>query len=198
MGRIYGLDVSAPITAAQWDCVFARGARFAVVRAYRDARGGEPDDGCPGSAAGAWAAGFTQVDVYHFPVQRTKTAAAQAGETLGFLAAHGVKFGRLWLDVEGAIDGATWWPDPDDNLRFIGEFVAAVAAAGATAGIYCSTAGWTTIAGGRTDHGDLPLWWSSHGKEFTPFGGWSAPTMVQYAYDTAHCGIVYDSDYLDG
>jgi hypothetical protein len=195
--RSYGIDVSAPVTADQWSCLAGRNCRFAVVRCYRNADGGEPDANCPATVAGGWAAGMQAMDVYHFPVITAKTASDQATEALAFLAENDVRFGRLWLDIEGDTTSGTWSPDVTYNIDFIADFLTTVRHAGVAAGIYCSTATWTAITGNTRAFGHVPLWWSSHGATFTALGGWSAPLVIQYAYETMHCGLDYDSDYTD-
>jgi hypothetical protein len=192
----YGIDVNSPVSASQWTCLTEAGARFVVARAYRNSYNGIPDPDCPANVAGAWAAGVEFVDVYHFPVINNKTPGGQAKEDLDYLAAHNVRFGRMWLDVEGNRTSGSWHADPQFNVQFIQSFVATVQAAGVVAGIYCGTEGWADITGNTTQLAAIPLWWSSHGKPFATFGGWTAPTLVQYAYDTSKCGLVYDSDYV--
>jgi len=167
-----------------------------VARSYCNDHGGVPDLTCPNNVAGAWAAGALFVDVYHFPVINTKTAAAQAQENLQFLADHNVRYGRMWLDVEGDRTSGTWHPEQQQNVEFIQEFVTTVQAAGVVAGVYCSTDTWNDITGNTDQFAALPLWWSSHGKDYAAFGGWAAPMLVQYAYDTQKCGQEYDSDYI--
>ena len=82
------------------------------------------------TVAAAWAAGLEFVDVYHFPVIRSQTAAAEVQQCLTFLSENNVKYGRLWLDVEGDTTGSTWWPNTATNVEFIQEFVTAMQAAG--------------------------------------------------------------------
>lgn len=196
--KLYGLDVSDLVTPDQWQClVTQRNAQFAVVRCYRNADNGIPDTNCLPTVLAGWNAGLKFVDLYHFPVIRDKSAQEQVDEDLGFLFDNHVRFGRLWLDVEGSTGGDTWYPDVSENVAFIQDFVTAVQDRGVTAGIYCGTSGWDDITGNTEQFKDLPLWWSSHGATFSSFGGWTTPFMVQYAYATAHCDVSYDSDYCE-
>jgi len=195
--REYGVDDSVSVTQEQWICLVGDGARFAVVRAYRNADGGTPDTAAPATIAAARSAGLDTIDVYLFPVaDGSKTAAQQADECMSYLSAHGASYGTLWIDVEPA--AATGWShDTATNIQFIQELIDAVQAAGGSPGIYTGTSDWQQLTGDTDQFSSVPLWWSSHDRDYTPFGGWNAPAMVQYAYDTSKCGVSYDSDYTE-
>lgn len=61
-------------------------------------------------------------------------------------------------------------------------------------GIYTGSEAWSNITANSHDFASLPLWWSSHGKPYTPLGGWTAPTLIQVKYDQKLSGIDYDLD----
>ena len=201
--HIYGIDVSDTLTSRQWNCLAERNAKFAVVRSYRNAENprtgnyGIPDTGCPSNVKYAHAAGLQFVDLYFFPVIRSKTVEEQVYESLAFLRKNNVSYRRMWLDVEGKTDQNTWYPQVNTNIDFIQLFILLMQQNQVDVGIYTGTDDWQAITNNSHLFKDVPLWWSSHGKDFASFGGWQAPAMVQYAYNTEHCGANYDSDYVD-
>jgi hypothetical protein len=190
----YGADVSAAVSEGQWEAIAGKDdIGFAIVRCYRNAKGGTVDASCPATVTAAWTSGISAVDVYHFPIRNAKTPEQQVGDSLEALG--GVNFGRYWLDVEEP----DW--DADGNVEFIGRLVNAVRAAGKQPGIYTGTSAWKGITGGTTDFSALPLWWVSHGETFAPFGGWEAPLIVQLSFNltvsVAHeAPVEYDLDQM--
>jgi hypothetical protein len=195
MAKIYGADVAEPVSQSGWLGLMTNHAvQFAVVRCYRDHGGGEPDQSCPMTVANAIAAGITSVDVYHYPVIGAKTPEAQAQEALAFLSQNDVRFDRVWLDVEE--DDSAWSAsDAAANIDFIERFVDVVEAADQTVGIYCGTAAWKKITGDTIQFAGLPPWWSSHGGEFEPSGGWTSPAAVQFRYEQVSDGVSFDGNY---
>jgi hypothetical protein len=193
MSKTYGADVAQPVSERGWRLLTTQHAvKFAIIRCYRNDAEGVPDEDCPATVANALASGIADVDVYHFPVVNSKTPEQQAQESLAFLKENDVGFNRFWLDVE---TGAWNESDVSLNVDFIQRLVTAVGAADVVIGIYCSTSGWEKITGNTTQFSELPLWWSSHGAEFTAFGGWTAPAVVQFRYNQLADGIGFDGDY---
>jgi hypothetical protein len=62
---------------------------------------------------------------------------------------------------------------------------------------------WTTIFGGKTACpavGGNKLWYAHYDgsaafTDFSAFGGWTKPTMKQFAGDTTVCGVDLDKNY---
>uniref|UniRef100_A0A914DV22 Uncharacterized protein n=1 Tax=Acrobeloides nanus TaxID=290746 RepID=A0A914DV22_9BILA len=72
---------------------------------------------------------------------------------------------------------------------------------GYSVGIYTKAQDWNTIVGAWTDTSSLPLWWPKFDGQqdfdsFSPFGGWSTPTIKQYDGDVnGPCGVNLDQNW---
>ena len=98
------------MTPAGWTCLRNNGFSFGIVRAYQSF--GQPDSRAAATVANAWAGGMAHVDVYMFPCPRCgKSAATQVDELVHYLRSNGVRYGMVWLDIEGA----GYWRDQGFN-----------------------------------------------------------------------------------
>ncbi len=87
----------------------------------------------------------------------------------------------------------------------MGELIKAVEARGRSVGIYASGYMWNQIMGNRdscTSYSSYPLWYPHYdGKDsfddwsVSKFGGWTVPTIKQYAGDAVACGIALDLSF---
>lgn len=194
-----GLDVSAELSVADWQCL-ASDHDFAIVRAWHSY--GAPDKSAPINIARARAAGFAHVDVYLFPCFSCGNPQHQVENCVAALRSANASFGQLWLDIEGA--GKYWSTNRTANGEFFAGLRMGMHAAGVTGGCYASSVSWGEIFedgfSDGADHG-LRLWWSHGDKRpsfdgYVPYGGWKAPSMKQYN-DAGPwtCGVPYDRDY---
>jgi hypothetical protein len=100
------------------DCAKSYGYNFAIIRVYQSS--GNPDPNGPANINDAWASGMAHVDGYIFPCYKCGNPAKQIDDTINYLSSHGiamlkegetlqanatsttgVKYGMLWLDIEG-------------------------------------------------------------------------------------------------
>lgn len=209
MGQ-YGADISTPSSGAQWaDMRTQLAVDFGVVRCFEQVNVVDPQ--CLPSLAAARAAGIADMSVYHFPATST-SATAQTTASINNLVTGKATIGYYWLDVERG----SWSSDIAHNVAFIAEWVQAAESLIAQnpqlgcrgVGIYTRKSDWTEITGGITDHGHLPLWWimilnTPDGPKsfdhFTPFGGWTQATMVQWTIDQrSGAGLGYDGNWRPG
>jgi hypothetical protein len=193
MKRTLGVDVATHVSVEQWKRFVDSGYSFAVVRCYRNKRPGIVDDACPATITNAVAAGINDIDVYHYPFLK-KEPESQARATLEFLRKNEVRFNRIFLDVERT---DTPWTTPAKNLDFIRRFVAVLEKEQVTVGIYTDTADWKRFTDDSAEFSRLPLWWSSHGNAFKPFGGWKKPTITQIRYEQHLGGVDHDVNERD-
>ena len=169
-------------------------SRFTVVRAWHSY--GAPDTACPGTVAAAWAGGMKHVDVYMFPCPSCGDAAGQISKLKAFLDSHSVKFGMLWLDIEGP----QYWGSQSSNQAFLNDLVAA-AKHRFHVGIYSSASQWNSIFGSSYGpFGSLPIWYAHYDhlatfSDFKPFGGWHTPAIKQFSDQGAKCGASYDINF---
>jgi hypothetical protein len=208
MSGSYGPDVSTPLSVKQWQSLISgRSATFGVVRCYQS--DGKVDPNAPATVLNGWAAGLASVDVYHFP-DCTTDAATQVQGAVSALRQAGARFGRYWLDVElsksseGTYDNPSKWSttDPQANAAFLSDLIAAADSLGLSVGIYTSACSWSLCMGDSSSFAEYPLWYAQYETpaqasfdDFKPFGGWTAPTMKQFAGDESYEGICYDGNW---
>jgi len=190
-----GVDISSLFDTSGWQCLRDNGYTFAIIRCYCST--GNPDSSCPQSVANAWSGGMEYVDIYMFPCPQCGDARSQVQTLWDF--ASDVKFGLMWLDIEGP---EYWLGDYGSNQDFMNDL------AGASqdifgdklGGIYTNANGWSSIFGDWDEWGNLPLWWaywdeSPSFDNWSPFAGWSKPAIKQYVGDGSVCGLDVDMDY---
>jgi len=205
-----GVDVSQP--CGNWPCLKQSGYSFAVVRIFQET--GTVDPNGVASVKAAWAAGFTAVDVYMYPAgTKSTTGKAQAAAVLNALKS--VKYGRVWIDVEGV--GKSWTGNPTANAQLFKDISSTLTAGGASVGVYTQGWQWNSIMGSSTAGSSFPVWYAEYGQgpghftttdgtcnysgatqslaSFTPFGGWTKAYAKQYNGDCSKCGCSIDVNY---
>lgn len=195
MSGVYGADVSTPVSAEQWQTLMTQNAvTFGVVRCYES--GGSVDPNAATTINQGWAAGLSNIAVYHFPCL-TVGAAAQVQAAVQALSAANASFGVYWIDVE---QGAGWsTTDFASNAAFLTQMIQAAEALGLTVGIYTSPYEWSLTIN-NNDFASYPLWYAEYDGQtsfcdFTPFGGWTAPAMKQFVGDQSNAGVGFDGNW---
>ncbi|KAL0078818.1 glycoside hydrolase family 25 protein [Phycomyces blakesleeanus] len=206
--RTIGVDVSALTSTASYTCIKNLGYDYAIIRCYTEAYGNNPggkvDSNCYQNYLNAKAAGISKIDIYMFPCtgrSTCKSAATQVNELVSYVGTNKMIVGRLWFDVE--IDSAANnWPSTTTSRTTLAAFHSAWSATGWKWGIYASYYQWQTITGSASYVLDssLPLWYPHYDEvlafsDFTPFGGWTTPTLKQYAGDQTFCSAGFDKNY---
>ncbi|GAB1221111.1 hypothetical protein ENUP19_0064G0018 [Entamoeba nuttalli] len=192
----YGVDIAEPISVSSINCLRNIGFNsFFIFRCWRSL--GSWDPNAKGINNNALSAGFDahNIDAYFYPCISCGDPAGQVNSFWNQVVANDMKFERVWFDVEG------YWNDEESNKEFFETMINQQRAIGFKAGIYTNYNNWDQIFG--LDYtfkyaDEYPLWyahydsWDSFG-DFTPFGGWSRPTMKQYNGDMTACS--HDVDY---
>lgn len=207
-----GVDVSAP--CGNWACLKQSGYSFAIVRIFQEVSGGKVDPSGVASVKAAWAAGFTAVDVYMYPSGMSSTTGkTQATAVLNAL--KGVKYGRIWIDVEGP--KTSWTTNTASNVQLFKDIASTLTAGGASIGVYTQSSAWTPIMGSSNVGASYPVWYAEYGQgpghyttsdgtcnfsgspqslaSFSPFGGWTKAYAKQYNGDCTNCGCSIDVNY---
>jgi len=188
-----GVDVSIPTSVSDFQCMKGKGITYAIVRCFRS--NGQPDPDCQSTVNNANSAGMSRVDIYMFPCPKcSATGAQQVQATVNNIKAG--TYTALWFDIEGP----QYWGSTSSNVAFFSSMANEASSLGLTTGVYTSASQWQPIMGSSTVGSSQPLWYAHYdGKpsfsDFTPFNGWTTPTMKQYAGDVTVCGIDLDSDY---
>uniref|UniRef100_A0AC34FDA4 Lysozyme n=1 Tax=Panagrolaimus sp. ES5 TaxID=591445 RepID=A0AC34FDA4_9BILA len=190
----FGIDISVSATVAQLQ-KFRSNNTFFIARIFRSADLADPIG--VGNIVKARQAGFTDVDGYIFPCSKSckKSAITQVTEALNGLEAQNAKIGTIWLDIEVP----TAWPsDVTANRKFITDMVNTAANREYSVGIYTGKSHWEGICGSWTQYSSYPLWWTRFTNvadmitKWESFGGWSSPTIHQYADTLTAYGLGYD------
>mmetsp|Transcript_5589 Transcript_5589/g.13975 ORF Transcript_5589/g.13975 Transcript_5589/m.13975 type:complete len:229 (+) Transcript_5589:25-711(+) len=208
-----GVDVSQRTYSSSFSCMVDSGYHFAVVRVYQSS--GHCDSNGPYTINDAWAGGMSYVDGYIFPCYSCGNAAQQVDDTINCLQSSGIKIlqkgqerplnttstsatvGMLWMDIEGT---QYWSSSSSSNVAFLTEMVNEAEARGYVVGIYSSQSQWDPIMGGSTAFSQYPLWYAHYDynpsfSDFSPFGGWSSPSIKQYQGTTSLCSASVDLNY---
>jgi GH25 family lysozyme M1 (1,4-beta-N-acetylmuramidase) len=186
-----GVDVSALTNT--FSCLKSSGYSFAIVRGYRSS--GSVDPNVVTNIRNARAAGIPYVDVYLFPCVPCANPASQATALVN--AIKGENYGTIWVDIEIL----SWSSSLTSNQQFITTLVNQLKSLGQTVGIYTSYYNWQTIVGVNwSGVSSLPLWYAHYDNnpsfsDFTAFGGWTRPSIKQYAGDVTVCSTGVDLNF---
>jgi GH25 family lysozyme M1 (1,4-beta-N-acetylmuramidase) len=200
-----GGDVSEFFDSSAWSCAVQGGWSFMIVRSYCSI--GAPDPNALPTIQAAAAGGMKYRDVYHFPCPSID-AAQQVNDDVSAVGAS--NFNALWFDIEtNQSPGCAWSGDTSSNCQFLQQMIAAGQSLGISMGVYASAYMWSSIMGDSCSVGadnGLPLWYAHYDgsrsfSDFSPFGGWSYPSVKQYSDSSeigSNCGINADADYSGG
>jgi GH25 family lysozyme M1 (1,4-beta-N-acetylmuramidase) len=194
---------------SDYTCLKQQGYDRAIIRAYHSY--GAIDLDAPNNIKLSNAAGLA-TDVYMFPC-RGKNATMQSNQLVDFLnslktqttkSAFEYQTGMIWLDIETNPSAGCSWKigNATSNCDFIQELIKSLEARGRAVGIYASSYMWNEIFGSKdvcTVFSSYPLWYARYdGKKsfddyyLNKFGGWTTPTLKQYAGDASVCGYKLD------
>jgi len=190
-----GVDVSVPVTSSDFTCMKQQGVDYAIVRAWHST--GSFDTNAPATLAAAHSAGITSVDIYMFPCPTCGNAANQVQTMISTLKSDGSQYNKLWFDIEGP---QYWSTDTSTNVAFMTDLIKTATSLGVDFGIYTSASQWQPIMGSSTIGSPFDLWYAHYDNtksfsDFTPFNGWTKPTMKQYNGDATMCGVGVDLDW---
>jgi len=194
----YGFDVAYNFPQSSWNCLQSQvGMSFAIVRCYMSV--GRVDPECAASVQKGWNSGLAHVDLYMFPCPRCGNAAKQVTDLHNYVTENNVKFGQVWLDIEGAED---YWMGTTANRQFYEELAATTKKLFGDGkwGVYTNKNGWESIMGAWTPSLSCPLWHAFWDEKpsldgFTPFDGWNSRAMKQYKGTTYYCNMGIDLNY---
>lgn len=191
-----GVDFYALTDQSVFSCMANNGIDRVIIRGYRSL--GEVDPSLAGNLQNAVNGGVPIVDVYLFPCVSCGNPSTQATSLWSSTVSANSNFqGTVWLDIETG----TWGSDLAANQQFILSLANTLQSSGANVGIYTSYYNWEAIVGlDWTGVSQFPLWYAHYDNnpafsDFTPFGGWSSPTMKQYNGGATVCGAWVDSDF---
>ena len=200
---IVGVDVSQPVSKADWKCLQTPGGQgpveFAIVRVHEET--GHIDENGLATIKAAHAAGIPHVDGYLFPCFRCGNPADQVSATISAIRGAGTSIGMLWYDIEGSDWGTT-----AENQAFIKSMIDEGKRLGISAGVYANWNSWGSIVGRSYNYAHslgLPNWYPHYDNkktfsDYESFGGWTKPNMKQYIGNAQSCGAGVDYNYYPG
>uniref|UniRef100_A0A914EBN9 Lysozyme n=1 Tax=Acrobeloides nanus TaxID=290746 RepID=A0A914EBN9_9BILA len=177
---ILGFDVYQSISEVTFQCLAKNGYSFFIGRMV--IMTGDIDNAGIQNIKNARSAGFTNVDGYISPC--TSGCASPSDQVQAAINATknaGTTVGTIWLDVETF----EWTYITATNIQFITDMVNTIQNNGYKVGIYTTDTDWNIVFGAWTGASSFPLWWLNYDNQtnfnnFSPFGGWDAPTIKQY------------------
>ncbi|EGG24520.1 hypothetical protein DFA_02763 [Cavenderia fasciculata] len=185
-----GVDISGQTDVSSFSCLKSNGYSFAIISCWQ--LQGQPDPNCPKSISNAWAGGMSNVDVYITPCISCGDGSNQVQTMIKFIQSYNATFnGMVWFDVGSY---AFWSRNQVANEAFFKDMVKGAQVAGVKVGISTSTTQWDEIMGGWNGASSFPLWYSDLDDspsftDFSPFSGWTTPTIKQYYSDVTICGL---------
>lgn len=210
-GPVWGIDVSTPLTPTDAACLASStNITFVIPRAWYSS-----GDGFDANAATTYHSAVNaglDVHVYMFPCSYGEDPAVQVAQLLGNLTLHNMTaVSRIWFDVEeNPSTKCGWKADKAANCKWLLSLAAAAVASPWKAwGTYSSMHEWLTLMADTaadcpfaSQFAQIPLWYPHYESpanpsfsDFQPFGGWSQPTIKQYADTHTVCGLGTDSNW---
>ena len=200
---IVGVDISQPVSKADWTCLQTPGGQgpveFAIARIYTES--GRVDTNGVQSIIAAHAAGVPHVDGYLFPCFKCGNAAGQVSAAVSAIKNAGTSIGMLWYDIEGSD-----WGTQSENQAFLRAMVDEGKKLGISAGVYTNWNSWGSIMGRSYNYAHsqgLPNWYAHYDNDKTfsdyqSFGGWTKPNMKQYIGNARSCNAGVDYNWYPG
>eukprot|EP01090_Pellita_catalonica_P021240 TRINITY_DN7896_c0_g1_i1.p1 TRINITY_DN7896_c0_g1~~TRINITY_DN7896_c0_g1_i1.p1 ORF type:complete len:147 (+),score=17.87 TRINITY_DN7896_c0_g1_i1:220-660(+) len=141
---------------------------------------------------------MSNVDVYMFPCYSCGGPAGQVQKLNTFLQSNGIKYGRVWFDIEGA--GTYWSGSTVANANFFNSMAAEGSDLGWNMGVYANWNSWPQIMGSLSKWSNLPIWYPDYDgipnfDDFQAFDGWTSPAMKQFSSSGSKCSSSYDINW---
>lgn len=199
-----GVDISnynGVIPQSTYQNFVNNGYNYAVVEAWQE---NHPNTDFNSNYNNAMAAGMNQVDAYAFVCNTCQggTTPSQVVSSLQSTLGSNYK-GTVWLDVESCT--SCWSSNGQENYQFVQSVANQLQSNGYNVGVYSNANEWNQVMGSaasNTGLSNLPLWYAHYdgSADFNDpsayqFGGWTTPTMKQYAGSQNLDGQSVDFDY---
>jgi len=135
--------------------------------------------------------GISSIGILMDPVVGLGTPKLLYDSVFVYLDYYGAKVDRIWINIYGS---GRWSKDPSVNIASVHAIVAEGQKRGYVVGLKIDQGLLEDIFANTKEFSNLPLWYTndhdySNFKDFTPFGGWTKPTMKTYHTGWESCGI---------
>jgi len=201
-----GIDVSTDVYETPLTCLKNAGYSRVVMRCYQST--GNVDPNAIHTIYNAIAVDYSSsdIDVYMFPCPLCGTTAKeQVDAAINNLVNNNAPFNMFWLDIEDTSTHAYWGTNYANSQSFmIALLIESVNRLGRSrVGVYSSYYMWGLVFNDVAWDccSAYALWYANYDgaenfNDFSSFGGWSTPTMKQYAGSATVCSTSVDLNYF--
>ncbi|WKX95977.1 hypothetical protein Q1695_012438 [Nippostrongylus brasiliensis] len=198
----YAVDLSVPVTVAGFQCIKNNYYSVAFIRAYAPTGSGIVDAYACANIQNANSAGVG-TEVYMTPQpSSSKTGATQFDEMYNNLRNSNINVRSIWVQVTSPVN---WYASSTTNINFLNSILSRASQYGLSVGIYTNSYEWSQITGGATITNAQLWYWNTNGagvanespanyNDFRSFGGWSSPSVKQFAQVESVCGLTVNRD----
>ncbi|VDL71280.1 unnamed protein product [Nippostrongylus brasiliensis] len=216
----YAVDLSVPVTVAGFQCIKNNYYSVAFIRAYAPTGSGIVDAYACANIQNAnsvfesrqehsvvivmpkFQAGVG-TEVYMTPQpSSSKTGATQFDEMYNNLRNSNINVRSIWVQVTSPVN---WYASSTTNINFLNSILSRASQYGLSVGIYTNSYEWSQITGGATITNAQLWYWNTNGagvanespanyNDFRSFGGWSSPSVKQFAQVESVCGLTVNRD----
>nr|CDJ84784.1 Protein LYS-2 [Haemonchus contortus] len=193
----YALDLSSPVTVTGFSCMRASLYSVVFIRGYSPAGSGTVDPYACANIQNANKAGLG-TEVFMTPQPNSaKTGAQQFDEMYNNLRNSNINVRAVWIQVTSPIN---WSLVTINNVNFLNSILSRARQYGITVGIYTNYYDWSQITNGAMVSNVMLWYWNVYGggpqnetpadfSDFRQFGGWTVPSVKQFAQVESVCGV---------
>ncbi|CAI4230830.1 unnamed protein product [Auanema sp. JU1783] len=199
------VDFAQALNTSSFSCLFNSGFRVVFIRGYNPSGLGSFDGNAITNIRNAYSIGVgTEVFMTPAPAS-SKTGTTQFNELYTALNNNGINIRFIWIQVTSPVN---WNSNYSTNLKLIDAIRNAARAKGVGIGFYTNQYDWSQITNGYTGYsknGDQLWYWRNTGGgtagasppsfvDYYAFGGWTTPSVKQFAQTVNVCGIWMNKD----
>eukprot|EP01087_Luapelamoeba_hula_P021983 TRINITY_DN7795_c0_g1_i1.p1 TRINITY_DN7795_c0_g1~~TRINITY_DN7795_c0_g1_i1.p1 ORF type:complete len:239 (+),score=13.46 TRINITY_DN7795_c0_g1_i1:92-808(+) len=201
---LYGVDLVNKTPLATWPCL-NKTVQYAVVQIYDESGNFNPD--ALDNIKKGLEAGLKNLDALIMPCPTcSKTYLQQAADIVNTLTTNHTLDSILTFWV-GVMDKNSWTGSLQANRVFLTGLITSLQKSAitmrnstSTVGVFTTAADWSNIVGPMNTLNSNPLWYGNldglpQFTDFTPFGGWTAPSMKRYTANQTICSISVNEDF---
>ncbi|WKX95978.1 hypothetical protein Q1695_012438 [Nippostrongylus brasiliensis] len=107
--------------------------------------------------------------------------------------------------IQKVTSPVNWYASSTTNINFLNSILSRASQYGLSVGIYTNSYEWSQITGGATITNAQLWYWNTNGagvanespanyNDFRSFGGWSSPSVKQFAQVESVCGLTVNRD----
>ncbi|XGW13090.1 hypothetical protein V3C99_013602 [Haemonchus contortus] len=201
----YAVDISTKVPYSAFQCIYQNTYKLAFIRAYYPYNQGEVDPNVTENIFSAESAGLG-IEAYMVPQPKSnKSGSVQFDEMVNNLEMRFIDLNSVWIQVTKP---SNWFPTPKANINFLNDIFIRASLDGMQVGVFTNKDDWTQITNGAKVNNAMLWYWSVEGpgsanmtqpdfNDFTPFAGWTAPSVKQFVQSDTICGVTLNRNVYD-